>query len=418
MQALAIVDEIRATAEGISQAPLRAARIAPSLLRLSDLVQVRAPLEDLGAPGARVYEAAPHLLAPRRPLPPRPPRLLFAGVDSGSRGVETPLAGFAVAAVSASLSAPLELFDWPPLHPGLEPPVEGPPFLRVLPNWVGWDPPLPRGATDRNPGGERYGPEYSMAQALDEARVCLENWALEVLAGMASRPPRGARGLVVLVDGPLYLVPGALASGGAPRVYREAWSRLLDARLRAIRLLEGLGVPVLGVVKRVSRSRILSRARGLEARVEACVGPGEHSDEMIVYRAYAACARRIPGRIYRTPIVRVDQPVPGAVKLVEYLAVPPGRWQSGPEGVRIVRLEYTPATLEILRDWGLEPYQAYSLAGIASGSLYPLPILASDRRARGIARAVARFLERELARRGVPLSYESALEERLEGWGV
>lgn len=419
MRAALLADSLRRAAESIGEAPLRAARIAASALRLSDLIQVRAPIEDLGAGGARVYEASPTILSPRTPLPRRHAlrrRIVFAGVDSGSRGVETPLAGVAVAAVSASLSAPVELFDWPPLHPGLEPPGDGPPFLRILPNWVGWDPPLPPVATARNPSGERYGPDYSMAQALDEARVCLENWALNQLAGLAGR--LGGAGLVVLVDGPLYLVPGALADGGASRVYREAWRRLLEERIRAVRALEALGVPVIGVVKRVSRSRILHRTRGLEGLVESCVGPGEHSDEMIVYRAYTSCTRRVPGRIYRTPIIAVEAPLPGVVKLVEYLAVPPGRWQSGPEGVRIARLEYTEETLSILRDrLGIEPYQAYALSSIASGGLQPLVIVASDRRSRSIARSLARFLERELARRGIPLSYETALEERVEGWG-
>ena len=150
--------------------------------------------------------------------------------------------------------------------------------------------------------------------------------------------------------------------------------------------------------------------------MESCVGPGDHGDEMIVYRAYTTCTRRMPGRIYRTPIVRVDPPGLAAPKLVEYLAVPPGRWQSGPEGVRIVRLEYTERSLAIMRgELGLEPYQVYSLSSLASGSLLPLVLLASDRRARTIARALARFLERELARRGVPLSYETAIEERVEG---
>jgi len=414
MHTLALAEQLRAAAESISEAPSRAGRIAPSLLRLSDLVQVRAPLEDLGAPGARVYEAAPTLLAPRRPLPARlRVRPWFVGIDSGSRGVETPLAGIAIAAVSVSLSAPLELFDWPPIHPGLEPPRWGPPFVRILPNWEGWDPPLPPGAASVNPAGERYGPEYSMAQALDEARVSLENWALSVLPEAVEGGPGG---LVVLVDGPLYLVPGALANSGAPRVYREAWERLLGERVEAVRRLEALGVPVIGVVKRVSRSRILSRAQGLGDLVESCVGPGDHGDEMVVYRAYASCARRIPGRIYRTPIVRVDPPGIGAPKLVEYLAIPPGRWQSGPEGVRITRLEYTERGLALLREeLGLEPYQLYSLSSIASGSLLPLVLLASDRRSRTIARALARFLRRELARRGVPLSYETVVEEMVEG---
>ena len=429
MSTHALVELARETVEAIAAAPSRAPRVAQSPLRLSDLVEVRAPIEDLGPGRAVVHEYTTSLLSPRSPSPPRRSRLsshppLLAGVDSGGRAIETPLAGLAVAAVAATLSAPppglgaaaREAIAWPgvPQPGGML--VAGPPFIRVLPNWVGWDPGLPPFATLLNPAGERYGPEYSMAQALDEARVALENWALEALAVLAESA-RLAGGLVVLVDGPVYLVPGALAEPGAPEVYRRSWEALLRSRVEAVRRLERLDIPVFGVVKRLSRSRILSRAQGLERLVEACVGPGEYSDEMIVYRAYASCARRIPGRIYRTPTVRVEAG-PAGYKLVEYLAVPPGRWQTSPASLRVVRLEYTRESLELVREvFGAEPYHVYSAASILSGGLQPLVIAASDRRARTTARAIARLLERELSRSGVPLSYEAALQEKLEGAG-
>jgi hypothetical protein len=430
MSTHALLELARETVRAIAAAPARGASITQSPLRLSDLIEIRSPIEDLGSGRVSVYEYTPTLLSPRSPQPPRRSalasgRVVLAGVDSGGRAIETPLAGLAVAAVAATLSAPLpgagrESLAWPPIPPpGRGPPLAGPPFIRVLPNWLGWEPALPHFAVARNPAGERYGPDYSMAQALDEARVALENWALRALANLAEAGAARPGGLAVLVDGPVYLVPGALASSGAPEVYRRAWESLLEERVEAVSRLERLGVPVVGVVKRVSRSRIMSRASGLERLVEPCVGPGEYSDEMAVYRAYASCARRIPGRIYKTPTLRVDAG-PAGYKLVDYLAIPPGKWQTSPSGIRVVRLEYTERSLELARGaLGAEPYHIYAYSSLLSGSLQPLVILASDRRARTTARAVARLLERELARAGVPPSYETALEERLErarGW--
>ncbi|MEB3852112.1 MAG: DNA double-strand break repair nuclease NurA [Desulfurococcales archaeon] len=416
---------LRRTVEAIATASAGAPRLVQSPLRLSDLVELRAPLEDLGPDTVRVHEQTPHLLSPRSPAPSRRSPLsrgetVIAGVDSGSRALETPPAGIAVAAVAATLTAPLaraglrvEAILWPPIPPAPTAPLAGPPFIRVLPNWEGPEPELPEFAASTNPAGARYGPEYSMAQALDEARVTLENWALRSLAAAVESAPPGEGRLAVLVDGPVLLVPGALERPGSPPAYREAWERLLSERLAAVERLEALGVPVIGVVKRVSRSRLLSRARGLEGRLEACLGPLEASDEALIHRAYAACARRAPGRIYRSPILEVRSAA--GSKLAEYLVVPRGKWQVGPGSVVIVRLEYTPGSLELVREHlRAEPYHVYARASVLAGSVQPLVIAASDRRARTAARAVARSLARELAVAGVPLSYESEVEARIE----
>ncbi|MMZ67151.1 hypothetical protein D1872_297050 [compost metagenome] len=82
----------------------------------------------------------------------------------------------------------------------------------------------------------------------------------------------------------------------------------------------------------------------------------------------------------------------------------------------LVRLEYTEESLRRLRSWGLEPVNAYSLASIALGSRLPLPLLASDRRARSISGALRRLIAVESIRLGVPLDYESLVEEAGEKW--
>lgn len=391
--------------------------IAPSILRLDDLAGLRAPAEDLGMVDAFIYESSPRPVRAVNPLPPRGLRVFeqdidFLGVDSSARHVETATAGIVVAAVSVSGHGPVERADWPPVYEYTAPVPPGPPFIRVLPNTS--SPPLPEpppGVTLRNPAGLPYDRDYSMAQAMDEARVELENWAISLAPSLK----RGPSKLVLFVDGPLFTVPGALAEPGAPTAVKEAWRILLSRRVEAVRRVEEAGGVVIGVVKRLSRSRILSKA----VRDGGCVPAEDQTDEFYMLRAIASrCSKWLPGQVYKSLKVAVKHSsLPGVpLKIVEYLALPPGAWHGGPRGLLLVRLEYTEESLRRLRSWGLEPVNAYSLASIALGSRLPLPLLASDRRARSISGALRRLIAVESIRLGVPLDYESLVEEAGEKW--
>ena len=392
-----------------------------SVLRLNDLVEYRSLAEDLDLFEARPFEIAPAVVKASNPLPshyPRRPRLdefTLLAVDSSSRHVETAVAGIVAGAVSVSGHGVVEVLDWPAVYEyKYRPKTAPPPFVRILPNTA--EPRelnLPPWATSRNPAGRPYHRDYSIAQAMDEARVELENWALREATHIARSTGRKA---IVFVDGPIYMVPGALVDPRAPEEVADAWGALVSERVKAVRALEDAGAVVLGVVKRL-KSSILSRAfRGSRVR---CSPAGDYSDELVIHQAVASgCARRRRGQIYRTAKVEVKVPgVPGSPsKIVEFLAIPPGAWQAGSRGLAIVRLEYTVESLKRLRSWGLEPHQAYSLASIALGSTLPLPLLASDRRSRSIASALARLLSLEAGRLGIPIDYESLWEEAGEVW--
>ncbi len=392
-------------------------RVSPSVLRLDDLAGLRAPAEDLGIVEAYVHESAPRPVRAVSPLPIRGARhvgatIEFMGIDSSARHVETAAAGMIVSAVSISGHGPVELADWPPVYKYNVTVPPGPPFIRVLPNTLEPAiPELPPGVTLRNPAGMPYDRDYSIAQALDEARVELENWAISV----APRLRRGSSRFVVFVDGPLFTVPGALAEPGAPTSVREAWRVLVSRRVEAVRAVEDAGGVVIGVVKRLSRSRILSKA----IRSSMCGAAEGQTDEFYMLRVIASgCARWSPGQVYKSVKVAVRHfSLPGApLKITEYLAIPPGAWHGGPRGLLLVRLEYTEESLRRLRAWGLEPIHAYSLASIALGSRLPLPLLASDRRARSISNALRKLVAIESMRIGVPLDYESLIEEAGERW--
>ncbi|GAB6148283.1 DNA double-strand break repair nuclease NurA [Stetteria hydrogenophila] len=393
---------------------------SPSILRLDELAGLRAPAEDLGIAEAYVYESSPRPLRAVNPLPLNGQadglgsRPCFLGVDSSSRSVEAAVASVVVAAVSLSGCGAAELADWPPVYEYKAPIPRGPPFIRILPNRAEpLLPELPEGVTARNPAGIAYDRDYSIAQALDEARVELENWAISAAPSLA---PGRQRRLVVFVDGPLFTVPGALADPGAPAGVREAWRELVARRVEAVRRVEEAGGVVIGVVKRLSRSRILSKALG---RWGSCGAAEGESDEFYLHRVVASSrANWRPGQVYKSVKVAVRQPsLPGVpLKIAEYLAIPPGAWHGGPRGLLLVRLEYTEESLKRLRSWGLEPLHAYSLASIAVGSRLPTPLLASDKRAKSISKALKRLLAEEMTRLGIPLDYESLVEEAGAAW--
>ncbi len=389
----------------------------PSILRLSDAIEVRMPVEESGLAESEVYELQSKPLSPRNPFPQKPWNgIEFVGIDSSSRRLDVPQASIVVAAVSISLGA-FELLDWPPVYNSIE--IRGPPFIRFLPNndKIKVES-LPRWIDLRNPAGIPYDRDYSVAQAMDEARVALENWAIsEALNDFLKKFNRK---VVVLLDGPLYLVPGALAGIGAPEKYVEAWRFLLASRIEAVRSLEEIGVPVLGIVKRLSRSRILSKTPQISTAIARCTGLHEFSDESALYLLYrSGCTKRRPGFIYKTPKIRIRSRIGEEVdKIVEYLILPPGRLQDSSGLGRMVRIEYSERSLRIMRSWGLEPHHVYAIASLASDSLLPLSIQASDRRSKMITKALKHVISSLLISRGTILDYEDLGEVEVKWPGM
>jgi len=392
----------------------------PSVLRLSDALEARMPVEESGLAESEVYEYQSKPLSPRNPFPSRPcNNMEFIGLDSSSRRLDAPQASIVVAAVSVSWGA-FELLDWPPVYESLSEERPGPPFIRILPNSeMSYKQSLPSWIDLKNPAGFPYDRDYSVVQAMDEARVVLENWALEDPILSTIKSMRGKR-VVVMVDGPLYLVPGALAGIGAPEKYVEAWRFLLLSRIEAVKALEEEGVPVIGVVKRLSRSRILSRTPQISSAISRCLGVRDFSDENALYLLYrSSCVKRRPGFLYKTPKIKVRGVAEGeADKIVEYLILPPGRLQESSGMARMVRIEYSERGLDIMRSWGLEPYQVYSMASLASESLLPISIQASDRRAKMITKVLKHLMSSLLISRGTILDYEDLGEVEVRWPGM
>ncbi len=387
---------------------------APGVLRLDEAIEARTLAEE-AASGVRVWEleAYSRLLLARRP-PQRPPRRLVVAVDSSARSLETPGATLVVASVAVSSNVAPVLGDWPGVY-GAQLPLDGEPFISVLPNGYGEaevDSPV---ATGRNPAGDPYDPDYSLAQAMDEARVRLENAALHALADAGEAGVLPLEGALVLVDGPLFPVTGALTYPGVRVEYREAWRSLLESRVSAVERLAGLGARVVGVVKRVSRSRLISQAPLLSERAAECAGRRGVSDYQALYAALArrGCVARAPGRVYATPLLGV-RAGPGWVpaRAARYLVVPLLRGLHSPEAARYMRVE----ALLSQAEEGVDPAGEALGDSVARGYPEPVTIALSDRRAKAATRALQAYLAWAARRLGVPVGLSSEIEVIAGGW--
>ncbi len=381
----------------------------PSPLRLDQAILARSPVEEAGPVKGRVLELYSRPLVARRPRPQWRPRLVV-GVDSGSRSFETPGASFVVSAVSVSSNLVPGLGD----HPGLlarQLPGVREAFVRILPNdgvelddGPGW-------VSLENPAGHRYHGEYSLAQAMDEARVALENAALHTLAEAGEGGLLDLDGALVLVDGPLYPATTAIYHAEVREEYREAWRTLLASRIEAVERLERLGARVAGVVKRIQKARLIPSIPGLRERVEECAGQAS-TDLMALHASLRGrCAPKAPGRVYATPAFTFRSAgVPERV--ARYAVVPASRGAVAGVSARFYRVETT------LTQWagGHDPLDSLLADSVARGSQAPVTIALSDRRARTTAGLLQQLLYTGAVEARVPASYSSELEVIAGGW--
>ncbi len=367
------------------------------LLRLTDVLG----LGEEGSSGpVDMYEQASRPLIPRSPPPRGALRgVVHIGVDSSSRLVSTPAADVVISALSVSGPGPVELCDRPALYPNISCLGDGaPPFTYVVPHGA-VELPEADGVTVVSSDPSQLSNAFISA-VMDYSRLSLETWALLGPARWAASAYASALRLpVLLLDGPAFIGAGR----GVPAP--------MEARLRAIEGLEGVGVPVIGVVKRVERSRILSSSPRFVALAERCGARAtDVADTMLLQQlASSGCSGVVPGRAYATPKVMVREG--GLSKVVEYVLIVPGPLQRPGVRSRVYRLEYTERTLGLLEGIGVDPLQAFLADTLLRQSLEPVTIAASDRRAKMITSALKGLLAKAILGLGGRLGYETELEE-------
>ncbi|MEM1861614.1 MAG: DNA double-strand break repair nuclease NurA [Acidilobaceae archaeon] len=379
---------------------------AKSVLRLEDTLRLREPIEDSGPFAATLYESTNRPLIPKRIQYGKRSNYTIIGLDSSSRSLEAGLADIVIGSVCAFNHRFSYTIEWPSIS-GVFNFNEYHPVFYILPNTsepLSIQDPL---LSTTNVAGRSFDLNYSIGEAESEMRVSLENWMLKILSSI------GLDNTIIFIDGPIYNITKALVSNSSPDYIREVWIKLLESRVEAIRRLENKGLPVIGVVKRVDKSTILYRTRGLEYIVKRDVPEGDAS---ILLRVYLDMIKT-PGRVYVTPKIKVsstqveDLKLPS--KIVQYVLIPPGMYQLESSFTRVYRLEYTNRTLEILESRGLDPVVVFISDSILSGALEPISIKFSDKRSSSIAESLKKKLAMSLASFGAPLSYSSLKEAEI-----
>ncbi len=405
---MAIMQEIASRLAGLLALKETSEARTSLFLSLDDVLETES-VDEPGVVKTRIEYHYSKLLIPRYFRREHISRVTHVGVDSSSRTLATPHAVIIIGSLAVSLGTVMESFTWPPLHGGsLE---KGPPFMALMSYTSHEGPTLPSFVTSHALTGSRYTPGYGISQVSRELRIVMENWALEnveAIVGELTRRRSRDSLLTVMLDGPLFLAPEA---GGLQAEQGRSWIELMKARIRAIEAVESSGIPVIGVVKRVESSTILSRTREFVERASRCIGHAESLADMALIHLLlkSNCDSNRRGNIMFTPKISVEYGqdwIPR--KIVEYAVILPSTWHLYTTKARVLRVEVTQRSLEILRDHGLDPESVLAGDTVARGSVEPATILLSDKVAGAVSGAIKKSLIASLVREETPLTYDEA----------
>lgn len=372
-------------------------RSGRSSLSLSEILEASSD-EDRGP--VDMFERASRPLLPRR-VPGYSKDMVHIGVDTSTRLLATPYADIVVSALSVSGPGPVELCDYPSLYG--EPMSCGPsppPFIYVVPHGA-VELPEQEGVASVIASPSDLSQSF-ISKLADYARLSLERWAMEVPVEQIARAfAEAGRRPVVMLDGPIFISQG------------KGVGNLMVQRYEAVKQLESAGVPVIGVVKRVERSFMLSSSPTYSRLLEGCgLSASGETDAMILQRlASLGCVDEVPGRVYVTPKIIVKGG-DGIEKIVEYVIMMPSAWQKLGVRSKVFRLEYAEETLNMLEEFNVDPLQAFLGDSLARESLEPVSVSMSDRRAKALTSSLRALLAKEVVGLGGRLGYESEVELR------
>ena len=246
----------------------------------------------------------------------------------------------------------------------------------------------------RSHDGRYFGDGYNEDDISDEVRMGLEAWALEKVYNDLRSVNAGD--YAVVVDGPTYL--GVHEKSGLAR-----------RRIEVIGELERVGVPVVGVVKRVENSRKLCQANVLgRLGLDGVVDPKHCSDPLVVQFVGARVSRGVLDPVVIGPFVHTHV---GSGRITGYAFPERVFWYvySG-LGPRVFRVEVLRSTYEGMRDVvdGLVRWLARSIG--VDGVPYVIGVV--DRYAKSLTRSLYLAFYRLAKFRSVSFTYDTEVEAR------
>ncbi len=332
------------------------------------------------------------------------------GVDSSSRFIDTPYFFMGIGSVSVYNRVLRSGFDCPDVYgviygsrgSGCE-------WLLVVGNGLDKGGQFPEQIVTRNPAGYPYTAGYNRLMALNELRLRLESYALNNIVDDYGR--------IILVDGPIYHIPSIftvyLRGGGykseSLRKYYESWRILLRERINALNRLIGKGFRIIGIVKRLEYSTLLSRIDPLNI-LKSNARINDHTYLSIAANNIAGKGGAKPFILgpfkYRNKGIIDELPE----RIGYYVGLPrrrEARYSSNYVFYRVELLENDPELLNIVLTDSL-----------GSGALLPLTILLVDSRAKKLSGGLRNYLLRLIENKGIPLTYDMmrSIEGLYSGW--
>ncbi|MCE4606876.1 MAG: DNA double-strand break repair nuclease NurA [Desulfurococcales archaeon] len=358
-----------------------------------------------------------HPIQPVSPPEGNTDKHVIVGLDSSSTVIRTPFFNLVTVTASASSTLVPEIYDHPEIYTYQISPRFKQPYIIM-----GTDTELPEegeGVTTCNPLGTSYGFKYSPDRIADEYRAWIENWMLSDPIHQAARKlEETGYKPIILLDGPLYQTPQLIAKMHVTREASSIWKRIVEDRINLIKTYEDQGIPVIGIVKRVEQSTILSQSQNYYKLVKAHCGvdlsyyspPGDQA--LIHLLLTLVKCRYRQSEMMRTPLMEYQ---PGGYvlpKLFTYIVIPPSIWSNRVSSYRLYRIEFTHRTRSILSESMLTPQQVVYLETVKHGLPIPFSIKLSDKRAGMLAQVLRNKLRRMLSGMNVPFTYDELTYQR------
>ncbi len=315
------------------------------------------------------------------------------GVDSSSRVIDTPYIFIAVGASTIVNRYRGFVIDYPSIDQIFRNNTKHD-YIVVIPEITGSLDSLvelleEKGFITCNPIGFRYTPRYSKYVVLDELRLMLENKVLEKALELDK-----ISNSYILIDGPIYYTPPLVYQLNEMhgivddyiKLYVAGWKKIIEKRINIINRLEKeKDVIVIGVVKRLSRSNILSRIDPLN------ISSGKFNDEVYLSMITTMKYRSISPKPYVFGPIIYDPgvtPISLPYKKLYYIGIPRRKVIGGTDyrNYMFFRIETITG-----KDSIIEPIIYDS---IYAGSVIPLSILIADKRVKKITNGIVNYLLR------------------------
>lgn len=324
-------------------------------------------------------------------------------VDSSSRVVDTPYLFIAIGSVSVINRFNGFIIDHPePSQLIRSSPTSTGKFLAIVPEIISIIDDIRSDieeiAYTHNPAGAPYTPSYNKFAILDELRIRLENYMLKQLCS------RNIEDSILFLDGPIYYVPPIIKDidkNSMEYQYLQAWKILMKERVKLVEKIISRNNVVIGIVKRLYKTNLLSRIDPL-----GIAGNARINDEAYLSLAVNNVVKNNVKIFVLGPIeysfynTRLNTVFP--VKKIYYLGIPK-RTIYGYSGFReyaFYRFEILSSSERFLDDKNISSLDPVLYDSVVAGSILPLSILIVDQRVKKITSAIANNLIREISQSG------------------